>query len=335
MAETRGLGEFVVSPSGDAGGLRAVLRPSEARAWAEVYLASGWAVTAGPGLNESGVCSCRQGSACRTPGKHAHPGWGEGKNGKPGRKVMSLDSVQSYWADDNALWSTRAVDQLFVVPYLSSLVVADVDNMDAWHKVVEERQVPETLWQKSGSGRGGHFLFHFDWGLREGAALPRIPGKLPGGAGEIKWRGIIAAAPSVHNSGGRYEWVNWGTPVAHAPAWMVEKSVGGSTADVLFNRGDFPSSFAEARGNIFLQGMFTQDVGSVRGLGRVLTGRPVALYPAVLRMAKWIDAGWIGEDEVVGLVLQACDENGLLADSGEDEIMRQINNALDAGRSNS
>lgn len=335
MAETRGLGEFVVSPA-EVNGPHQVLRAEEARTWASVYLASGWAVTAGPGLNESGVCSCHLGTACRTPGKHAHPGWGEGKRGKPGRRVMSSESVQTYWADNNALWQQKPVDQVFVVPYLSCLVVADVDNMEAWEKVVEEYNVPETLWQRSGSGRGGHYLFWYDWGCAEGAALPRVPGKLPRGAGEIKWRGIIAVAPSVHESGGRYEWANWGTPIAHAPSWMVEKTVSGSVAGVL-SGADFPKSYAEAAatGNIYLQGMFREDMGSLKNLGRVSTGRPVALFPAVLRMAQWIDAGWISEDEVISVVIGACEENGMFADYGEDELMRQINNALDAGRSGS
>lgn len=345
MAETRGLGEFVVSPTDTESaesaevGPRQVLGADEARTWAHVYLNSGWAVTAGPGLNESGVCSCHLGTACRTPGKHAHPGWGEGrssrsKKGKSaGRKTMSHESVESYWANTNALWTAKPVDQVFVVPYLSKLVVADVDNMDKWLQLSEERDIPETLWQRSGSGRGGHFLFWYDWGMDEGRELPRIRGKIPGGAGEIKWRGIIAVAPSVHASGGRYEWANWGTPIAHAPEWLIERNTSGNFAGLLSSSEDFPASYAAAAGNIYLQGMFREDMGSLKNLGRVSTGRPVALFPAVLRMSQWIDAGWISEDEVVATVMGACDENGMFTDYGEDELMRQINNALDAGRS--
>ena len=79
MGVTHSLGEFVVSSGGTSSGISGtsevagpheVLDADSARLWAEVYLKSGWAVTAGPGLNESGVCSCRLKDACRTPGKH-------------------------------------------------------------------------------------------------------------------------------------------------------------------------------------------------------------------------------------------------------------------------
>ena len=335
MAESRSLGEFVVSDSEGSvvaeaavEGPHQMLTAADARVSALAYLYQGWAVTAGPGLDESGVCACRGGSTCRNPGKHAYPGWGE--SGKVKRKTMSAESVEKYWADDNKLWLSRPVEQLFIVPYLSGLVVADVDNMDAWKKVVEEEGVPDTLWVRSGSGHGGHFLFKYDWGMgTEHEVLPSLPGKLPYGAGEIKFRGIIAAAPSVHKSGGRYSWANWGHEIADAPEWMVTKREHQGRDMSL---GNLAPTFAQA--DMWQQLMFKQDWNGLDSLRRVSTGRPVALFAIVAKLAKWIDAGWVAEQQVIDLALQGCIENGAMETYEEEELLRQINNALLAGREN-
>jgi hypothetical protein len=177
-------------------GAHELLTPEEAQYAALTYIDLGWAVTAGPGLDEDGVCKCRAGSRCANAGKHAYPGWGNDH-----RRTLTREQAARYWSPDNARWKKVPVDQVFLVPYLSGLIVADVDNMDEWMKVAETER-PETLWQKSGSGRGGHFLYEFEWD-RSQAIPPQVPGKLLRRSGEVKFRGIIAAAPSPHSGGGR------------------------------------------------------------------------------------------------------------------------------------
>jgi hypothetical protein len=297
-----------------------LLGVEEAHRAASEYLRQGWAVTAGPGLNSAGECTCGQRGACMNPGKHAYGGWGNDK-----RKTMNQSQVDAYWTPGNARWREKPVDQVFIVPYLSGLIVADVDKMDVW-MAMEEKYRPETLFQKSGSGRGGHFIYSFDWDMTK-KTPPRVAGKLPGNAGEIKFRGIIAAAPDVHPSGGRYRWENWGRLVEPAPSWMLqapEYSGGsGATSDTL-EGADLSSTWIAA--------LFGEDRGNMDSVGRAKYSRPLVMFAVAASMAKWIDVGFITEDAVIERLLSMSEKNGALDKYGAVELTRQIKNGIRAGR---
>lgn len=297
-----------------------LLTPAEARYAALTYLSLGWAVTAGPGLDVLGVCSCRAGVECGNPGKHAHAGWGNKT-----RRTMTEAQVERYWADDNKVWQSRPVDQVFIVPYLSGLVVADVDVMDVWESL-DPSVRPLTLFQKSGSGRGGHFLYKYDWDMKE-ENPPRLPGSLPDRCGELKFRGIIVGAPCPHKSGGRYEWDNWGTPVADAPAGLLERGGGGLESHV-----DWGDLIGTKRGeNSWLDWMFQSEFAGVERAGDATHARPRVLFAVAAQMAKWIAAGWVTEDFVVTKLMDASERNGALETYGEDDMLRQIRNGIEAG----
>ena len=101
MAEETSLGEYIESEAGGgravAGRSREVLTVEEARHAALYYHDLGWAVTAGPGLDEVGNCACHDGAKCHNPGKHAYAGWGE-----PDRRTMNREQIERYWSVDNA-----------------------------------------------------------------------------------------------------------------------------------------------------------------------------------------------------------------------------------------
>lgn len=313
MAETVTLGE-VLEPEHD------MLKPEEAQRAALEYISRGWAVTAGPGLGMDGKCTCVLRAKCRNPGKHAYKGWGNET-----RKTMSEESAEKYWSPKNAIWKDKpAVDQVFIVPYLSGLVVADVDDEAGWLSLDEEDR-PETLTQKSGSGRGGHRLYAYEWD-RSQKLPPQLPGRLLGGVGEVKFRGIIAASPSMHKSGGRYLWENWGTPVVDAPASMLLRSE---------REGLTPRSWDEilAGGTEagWLYVLFMADLADLDRAGDAKTSRPLVLFAVAASMAVWIAAGRITEDEVIERVMAAAEKNGALEDYGESELLRQIKNGIHAG----
>jgi hypothetical protein len=291
-----------------------VLSPGEAQYAALTYIDRGWAVTAGPGLDSGGNCSCHLKAKCTNAGKHAHAGWGNEK-----RRTLSYDEARIYWSPGNELWQTQPVDQVFIVPYLSGLVVADVDNETAWLGLAESER-PETLTQMSGSRRGPHLIYKFEWDLD--GDPPALRNGLKNNAGEIKFRGIIGAAPDVHKSGGRYEWVNWGHEVAPAPEWMTAKRDTSS-----WDQAIDPELLSGFWGDV----MFQADKGDLVRVGRSKTRRPLVIFAAAAKMAKWVMCGRITEDEVVDLLLEAGHANKAVADYGEHDIERQIRNGIKAG----
>ena len=296
-----------------------VLSVEEACRAAREYISRGWGVTTGPGLDSAGVCSCGAGKRCRNPGKHAHSGWGNET-----RRVMTDDQAVRFFSKDNARWKDRPVDQVFIVPYLSGLVVADVDNEAAWMALDEEDR-PETLTQASGSGRGGHRLYSYDWDIND-AVTPSLPGRLSGGAGEVKFRGIIAAAPSMHPTGGRYRWTNWGTPIAPAPKSLIER-------DVSLDRTPYDwAKIDEAdKADAWTQMLFRADRVGLYSAADAKSARPLVLFAVAASMGVWIANGWISEDEVLTELLLAAGKNGALDVYGEVELTRQIKNGIQAG----
>lgn len=281
------------------------------------YIRRGWAVTAGPGLDADGVCACRARKKCRNPGKHAYKGWGNEE-----RRTLSEGQAERYWSPTNGIWQEKPVDQVFIVPYLSGLIVADVDNMESWSHISDR---PETLSQKSGSGRGGHYLYKFDWDTSD-PIPPLVAGKLPHGAGEVKFRGIIAAAPSVHKSGGRYEWENWGTEIADAPEWLTQPPVNASVMTT-----DWDTLMASDTSDRWVTMMFAADLGGLDSVGNARSSRPLVMFAAAAAMAKWITLGMITEDEVVDRLLAACEKNAAMDTYGSTELTRQIKNGIRAG----
>lgn len=298
------------------GGYHPVLKPEEAQYAALTYISMGWAVTAGPGLDAGGFCSCHRGVKCgRNAGKHAHGGWGNDR-----RMTLTYEQAREYWSPSNTLWKTRPVDQVFIVPYLSGLVVADVDDEVAWLKLPESER-PETLTQRSGSGRGPHLLYKYEWDMTK-KTPPALHSELKGGAGEIKFRGIIGVAPDPHRSGGRYTWENWGAEVAPAPAWMTEER-----AMVDWSGGVDP----ELLTGFWANAMFDADRASMERVGSARTKRPLVVFACASTMAKWVGVERITEEEVVTALMQAAAENGAIRDYGAEDIERQIRNGLKAG----
>lgn len=303
------------------GGEHELLDAEDAVHAAREYLRRGWAVTAGPGLDGAGVCACKLREKCRNPGKHAYAGWGNEE-----RRTLSADQAERYWSPDNARWKDTVVDQVYIVPYLSGLIVADVDKQDVWDGLASEGfETPETLFVRSGSGRGGHYLYRFEWDVSE-KMPPQVAGKLPGGAGEVKFRGIIVAPPCPHKSGGRYTWVNWGTEIADAPEWMTRKPVKHGESSF-----DWGTIMGADKSNEWINLMFISDVSDLDSFARVRTSRPVALFAIAAGMAKWIAADYITEEEVIERLLASAGYNGALDEYGEVELTRQIKNGIQAG----
>lgn len=302
------------------GGSRELLSAEEALRAAQMYSDMGWGVWAGPGIGADGKCACKLRGRCRNPGKHAYPGWGN-----ESRRTLSREQIDRWWSPLNGRWKENPVDQVFIVPYLSGLLVADVDDSAAWEEVSEEDR-PETLWSRSGSGRGGHYFYTFSWDVSL-PVPPAVRGRLLGGAGEVKFRGIVAAPPSVHVSGGRYLWENWGCPLAEAPVSMWKRGMDDDSA-----RYDWEAIVGSRPGeNRWFDAMFVADKGRMEDAATAASIRPRVLFAVAATMAKWISAGRITEEVVISELLKAAELNGALDKYGVSEMERQIRNGIRMG----
>jgi putative DNA primase/helicase len=116
---------------------------------------------------------------------------------RDGFKSASKDPAQiqqwwSQWPDANLAIATGAASGVFVV---------DEDAPGA----CDPLQLPPTLTASTGKGR--HYFFQYPGPSASGAGKigPHIDHRSDGG--------YVVAAPSIHPSGARYEWVNWCAPV--------------------------------------------------------------------------------------------------------------------------
>lgn len=108
----------------------------------------------------------------------------------------------------------------------SKLVAVDVDEdeakggLDKWGAYIINNTEPDTLKAQSGSGRGLHYVFKDEPGIR-------YKGKITDGI-DVKHNGYILVYPSIHpRTKGQYKWLNEKEPQP-APDWLrklIEKQV--------------------------------------------------------------------------------------------------------------
>jgi hypothetical protein len=153
----------------------------------------------------AGVCTC--GRDCgRNAGKHPIAQL-------VGRGVRDastcLETIDGWWRE----WP--AANVAIACGFVSKIVVVDADG-EAGVNELERRGYPVTWTARSGSGGLHPYLGH--------------PGYLVGnwkisGIGDLRADGTyIVAPPSLHRSGGRYEWLEglspWEVDLAPAPSWV-------------------------------------------------------------------------------------------------------------------
>jgi putative DNA primase/helicase len=150
------------------------------------YASRGWAVIPLHGVID-GVCTCREGQACESPGKH--PLWRDW----PKQASSDPNTVSGWWAHYVREGKARNVG---IVCGASGLVVIDVDSAEGeqtLERLVSGHQLPPTMVAKTRRGR--HLYFEGE------APAAKLPGL------DIKsGNGFVVAPPSVRVDGGRYEW---------------------------------------------------------------------------------------------------------------------------------
>jgi putative DNA primase/helicase len=183
------------------------------------YAGRGWAVIpVYPIYN--GVCACRKGSACDSPGKHPyHSNWGN---------VASTDPevIKNWWGyyyeGANIGILTGIKSRIFCldvdVPRLNAKVPKN--GQARLDELVEKYgELPITATVLTGSG-GSHYFFQIPTNAQfKKEIAPGLDIKANGG--------FVVAAPSIHVSGGIYTWMTEpGTEtiasIARAPNWLLD-----------------------------------------------------------------------------------------------------------------
>jgi hypothetical protein len=205
------------------------------RAAAQSYIARGWRVVplCAPAAE---ACTCRAGE-CTSPGKRpTAAGWTE--------TIFSAE-----------LWANGARRNIGIVTgSASGLVVIDVDaGGDATLGLLEQElgALPSTVQARTGSG-GRHMLFaHPGVKVRNDAKRKLGPGLDVRGDG-----GQIVAAPSLHKSGNRYEWIAGAGPgdreLAKLPTPWLARLVEPPAPPVTPPRPALPASNLLARCSAYL-----------------------------------------------------------------------------------
>jgi hypothetical protein len=180
--------------------LRAALGYSEHLNWPVIPLHS----------IQNGVCTCGN-KNCQSPGKHPLlRNWRE-------EATIDRDKIISFWHR----WPGANIG----VPtgIKSNIFVLDIDPKHDGHESLEglikrNGRLPDTVEQITGS-KGAHYFFRFCKGIKNKVGV--APGIDIRGDG-----GYVVVAPSIHISGGRYQWELSSHPlevlINEAPDWLLK-----------------------------------------------------------------------------------------------------------------
>jgi len=219
----------------------------------------------------------------------------------------------AHWPDANVAIVTGAI---------SGLVVIDVDadkDGEATLELLEalHGQLPETVRAITG-GDGWHYLF-----AHPGGEIRNTAGRLGRGVDTRGDGGYIIAAPSLHASGQRYEWVTEPTdPLAALPTWILDDLARPVDPPAVTSMPAPPASSTTAYARKVLEERAAEVARAGEG------ERNHTLNAAAFRLGQLVAGGQLPEADATSTLTRAAAVCGL----GETETERTIRSGLDAGR---
>lgn len=164
------------------------------------YAARGWQVIPLHTPKADGSCSCNH-SDCKSVGKHPRTMKGLSE------ATDDPEKIKNWWG----MWPAANIG-VRTGPE-SGIIVMDIDHEDEAREAIGDKEIPETLEQRTGSG-GRHIIFsHPGKPVKSGTKIiPGVDSRADGG--------YIVVPPSLHKSGKRYEWLS-NKKAAPAPDWWV------------------------------------------------------------------------------------------------------------------
>lgn len=170
--------------------------PHDIASEAARYVAMGFAVIPLFGLR-GGICTCRDGIECTSPGKH--PRWSGWQN----KGMTEGGEAAMYFLENPG-------DNIGIVCGASGLMVVDIDSAEGEH-TASQWSLPPTL--EARTRRGRHLYFR--------ARGETINSVKFAGLDVKAGNGFVVAPPSARADGVPYEWAN-ALPIADAPDTLVK-----------------------------------------------------------------------------------------------------------------
>lgn len=271
------------------------------------YAQRGWRVFPLHGIVR-GRCTCGR-RDCSSPGKHplVRRGLYEA--------TTDLAQIEAWWRQ----W--RSANIGIVTGADSGIVVIDIDLPAAIGSLgpLLEQGVPRTL--AGLTGGGGIHLVYASGDLELGNSAGHLPGideELPG----VDLRGnggYVVAPPSLHRSGGSYEWLDANRQIATAPEWLKQPARPQVSLDGVV-RADF-----DGDGSAYGIAVLRDEMDRLRG-ARMGT-RNHHLNRSAFVLAQLVAGGELLESVVRSSVLATSLAIGL----DEPEARQTIDSAFDAG----
>lgn len=128
--------------------------------------------------------------------------------------VSDETSIRELWgARTNLNIGIATGEQFFVLDIDAKN--GGLESLEAWEN--KYGSLPQTLTSKTGGG-GRHYLFK----IPKGHKIPSNANKIASGVDIRGSGGYIAAPPSIHPNGAKYEWENYSVDIADAPQWLIK-----------------------------------------------------------------------------------------------------------------
>ena len=228
--------------------------------------------------------------------------------------TTDMDTVRSWWKrwrSANIGIATGAESGIAVIDIDLPLAIPSLDRLAA--------ELPLTLTALTGGG-GLHLIYACsDHALGNSAGrLPGIGNELPG----VDLRGnggYVVAAPSVHRSGGEYEWAWPARALAPAPEWLKQPER--ASVDVA------DAKAVELEGDGTPYGLRVLGDELLRLRGAQVGTRNHELNRCTFVLAQLVAGGELQESLVRASLL----ETGLSIGLDEPEVRQTIDSAFEAG----
>lgn len=204
--------------------------------YAQYAMSQGWDPLPVWGVNADGVCACRNGLQCSSPGKH--PIESEWQS----RERLSVPDAYTWWQAP-----LHPINIGLRTGVVSGFWALDIDPRHDGDKSLlaleaQYGQLPRTRVHRTGSG-GRHYLFR----LPADFEVTNSRGRLPKGI-DVRGNGGFIVAPGSTTGVGRY-FTEVDSEVADAPGWLLDlirPQTAESTVDVV-DSVDFTSMAPEAQ----------------------------------------------------------------------------------------
>ena len=169
------------------------------------YQRLGWSIFPLHSIDENGECTCGK-PKCKNAGKHPRTPDGVKSATNDLAKILEWFGVSAPPANIG-----------LATGKISNITIYDIDigegkhGAETWRTALADNGEPVTLMATTGSG-GMHVVFKYN------SALKTCIDALGAGVDIRNDGGYVVAPPSMHKSGRRYSWDNWGTPLDDVPA---------------------------------------------------------------------------------------------------------------------